>query len=106
MPGYEPTDDTVDGAVHPPASSETEMKKWTPTAQKGQGLIDRFSDHDDEEYQLHFLLMWYLCLYCDHEDAVAGHQNRIYVTKNCPECQGTDRDTIPWSELFKEGRSR
>ena len=66
-------------------------------------MIDYFDGAPDFEEKI---MAWYLCLYCDTKDSVSFHANRIYATEDCKECQGTDRDTIPWAELFVNGRPR
>ena len=48
------------------------------------------------------LLSWYLCPYCEEDGKDTN--GPVYFTEDCPECQGTDMDTIPWSELFVNGR--
>ena len=51
------------------------------------------------------IMAWWLCPYCDTEGR-EPHDNEVYLTKDCPECLGTDLDTIPWAELFRHGRIR
>ncbi len=38
-------------------------------------------------------MSWVVCLYCEPED-----------THECLECLGTDRDPLPWTELFITAR--
>ncbi len=40
----------------------------------------------------------YLCPFCPGEGTSLGDE--------CDECEGTDRDSMPWSELFKSGREQ